>query len=125
MKTRFFIPTLMLLLSLATPLRGQGGSACTRATSAGTDFWVTFHINAENRSTHSVNHAYLSLFATGDQNATITVSNNMTGYSQTFTHTAGTKTIMELPNYWDTASAVPATMGYHVTSTAPVFLYDS
>lgn len=125
MKPRVFIPTLMLLLSLVAPLRGQDGSACTRPTSAGTDFWVTFHINAEKRSQHTFNRAYLSLFATGDQNATITVSNNRTGYSQTFTHTAGTKTIIALPDHWDTASAVPATMGYHVTSTAPVFLYAS
>lgn len=100
---------------------------CPEATTECTDFWATFMPNALLMSDGSYDsNAMIGFLASGQNSATITVTNNQLGYEETFNHVGGTKTFMQLPtSHWDTTSARPSTMGYHITSSAPIYLYAS
>ena len=65
----------------------------------------------------------MKLVVVGDQSTVVYVNNPITGWSSSSTHTAGQTTIISLPDNWQTASASPGAMGYHVTSNAPIYLY--
>ena len=115
----------LLLILLLWGLWGTGaaqdtvGMTCREQTTVGDDFWVTFIPNSTpSLSTYSV-------IATGLNDATITVSNPQTGWNTTVSHTAGTKTYIELPGTPNIPSAVVASLGFHVTSTADISLYAS
>lgn len=103
------------------------GAECPEATTECTDFWATFMPNALLMSDGSYdNNAMIGFLASGQNSATITVTNNQLGYSETFNHVGGDETFIQLPTaHWDTSSARPSAMGYHITSTAPIFLYAS
>ena len=105
----------------------RDGGSCPMYTTECTDFWATFMPNALLMSDGSYdNNAMIGFLASGQNSATITVSNNQLGYEETFNHVGGTKTFMQLPtSHWDTTSARPSTMGYHITSSAPIYLYAS
>ena len=105
----------------------RAADPCPQATTECTDFWATFMPNGLIASTGSyAENAIIGFIASGQNNATITVTNDQLGYSGTFNHTGGTKTFLQLPtSHWDTTSARPSTMGYHITSSAPIFLYAS
>lgn len=110
--------TLALLICLL-PLRGQSDSPCSNYTTAGNDFWVSFIPNG------NVPQTSFSIIATGLDNATITVSNPVTGWNTSVEHTGGTKTYIQLPNATSIPSATAHNMGYHVTSTQDISLYAS
>ncbi len=84
----------------------------------GTDFWATFLCNDDDPA-----NSALSLIATGAQQASVTVTNPVTGWTQTASMPAGGKVQINLP----VASTIPSgqthNIGYHITSTAPVTLY--
>ncbi len=98
---------------------------CPEATTECTDFWATFMPNALLMSDGSYdNNAMIGFLVSGQNSASITVTNTQLDYSETFNHTGGDETLIELPtSHWDTTSARPSSMGYHITSTAPIFLY--
>ncbi len=125
MYRRVFLILVYCIISVS--VYGQPSSACPQATTECTDFWATFMPNGLIASTGSyADNAIIGFIASGQNNATITVTNDQLGYSGTFNHTGGTKTFMQLPtSHWDTTSARPSTMGYHITSSAPIFLYAS
>ena len=127
LRMNFLKKILILLSSLclaAIPAKAQ--EDCPEYTTMGTDFWAAFVPNAVRIDNGTFNTgAVASFIVTGEQSATVTVSNPGTNWSQTYTHTGGTKTYIGLPSHWDTTSAAPATMGYHVTSTQPVFVVAS
>lgn len=105
----------------------QAGNPCPVATTECTDFWATFMPNALLMSDGSYdNNAMIGFLVSGQNSATITVTNNQLDYSETFNHTGGSETLIQLPtSHWDTTSAIPSSMGYHITSSAPIFLYAS
>lgn len=84
----------------------------------GRDFWATFLCNDDDPA-----NSALSLIATGAQQASVTVTNPVTGWTQTASMPAGGKVQINLP----VASTIPSgqthNIGYHITSTAPVTLY--
>lgn len=96
-------------------------TACPNHTTVGDDFWVTFIPNGQTTT------PTFSLLATGLDNATITVTNPITGWSTTASHTGGTKTCINLPTVSgnNIPSATAANLGFHVTSTADISLYAS
>lgn len=101
-------------------------SSCLDETTLGKNFWVAFTPNAIRLDNGQSNTgAVLSLIATGSQSASITVTNSETGWSQTFTHSGGDKTYMQLPSHWDNTSAAPTSMCYHAVSTQPISLFAS
>lgn len=95
-------------------------SNCTRNYSAGDDFWVTFLCNDDDPA-----NSELSVIATGPYQAAVTVTNPVTGWTQTSTLTAGDKVKIQLPTASTIPSGQPHNIGYHVTSTAPITLYSS
>ena len=119
------LPALICTLLQGT-LRAQTPSPeAAEAGTSGTDFWVTWFVNAYNRATGTVNNSQLALFVVGEQSATVTVTNPRTTYARTVSHTGGTKTVIQLPSNSRIRSGQADTMGYHVTSTAPILLYAS
>ena len=92
--------------------------ACQRGNGQGRDFWATFLCNDDDPA-----NSALSLIATGAQQASVTVTNPVTGWTQTASMPAGGKVQINLP----VASTIPSgqthNIGYHITSTAPVTLY--
>lgn len=111
---------ILFILLLVWPLWTMGQS-----TTEGQDFWVTWFVNAYNRNTGTANNSQLALFVVGGQSASVTVSNPRTAYTRTVNHTAGAKTVIQLPSNSQIRSGQADTMGYHVTSTAPILLYAS
>ena len=123
-----FLKKIFILLSslclAAIPAKAQ--EDCPEYTTMGTDFWAAFVPNAVRIDNGTFNTgAVASFIVTGEQSATVTVSNPSLSWSQTYTHNGGTETYIPLPSHWDTTSAAPATMGYHITSTQPVFVVAS
>ena len=86
----------------------------------GTDFWATFLCNDDDPA-----NAELSLVATGQRAADITVTNPVTGHTQTAHLNAGGMVKMTLPTATSMPSAQPDNKGYHITSTAPITLYGN
>ena len=111
--------TYLTLLLAITTVYGQ----CDLPSTKGNDFWVSYFPNAYYTTTHTYNAADMVLIVTGSQSATVGVENFLTGWSITVQHTGGQDTYIRLPNNWQTTSAAPNSMGYHVTSTSPVYLY--
>ena len=111
---------ILFILLLVWPLWTMG-----QPTTEGQDFWVTWFVNAYNRNTGTTNNSQLALFVVGEQSATVTVTNPRTAYTRTVNHTAGAKTVIQLPSNSQIRSGQADTMGYHVTSTAPILLYAS
>ena len=93
-------------------------TSCMGRNSKGCDFWATFLCNDDDPT-----NSALSLIATGAQQASVTVTNPVTGWTQTASMPAGGKVQINLP----VASTIPSgqthNIGYHITSTAPVTLY--
>ena len=105
----------------------QSGDPCPEFTTECTDFWATFMPNALLMSDGSYDsNATIGFLVSGQNSATITVTNNQLDYSETFNHIGGSETFIQLPTaHWDTTSARPSSMGYHITSSAPIFIYAS
>ena len=84
----------------------------------GRDFWATFLCNDDDPA-----NSALSLIATGAQQASVTVTNPVTGWSQTASLPAGGKVQINLPVTNTIPSGQPHIIGYHINSTAPITLY--
>jgi uncharacterized protein (TIGR03437 family) len=89
----------------------------------GTDFWLTFPANQA-----TVNQPELTLFITGETNATGNVSISGLEFSQNFSVTAGTVTPVVLPRAADLGDApadfnVVRNRAIHVTATSEVAVY--
>ena len=93
---------------------------CAMGNGQGTDFWATFLCNDDDPA-----NAELSLVATGQRAADITVTNPVTGHTQTAHLNAGGMVKMTLPTATSMPSAQPDNKGYHITSTAPITLYGN
>ena len=93
---------------------------CVRNSSVGDDFWVTFLCNDDDPA-----NSELSVIATGPYQASVTVTNPVTGWTQTSTLTAGGRVKILLPTPSTIPSGQAHNIGYHVTSTAPITLYSS
>ena len=93
---------------------------CVRNSSTGDDFWVTFLCNDDDPA-----NSELSVIATGQYQADVTVTNPVTGWTQTSTLTEGDKVKILLPTPSTIPSGQAYNIGYHVTSTAPITLYSS
>ena len=97
-----FLKKIFILLSslclAAIPAKAQ--EDCPEYTTMGTDFWAAFAPNAIRINNGSINAgAVASFIVTGEQSATITVSNPGTNWSQTYTHNGGTETYIPLPTH--------------------------
>lgn len=105
-------------LGIAIDTLPEEQQACQRGNGQGRDFWATFLCNDDDPA-----NSALSLIATGAQQASVTVTNPVTGWTQTASMPAGGKVQINLP----VASTIPSgqthNIGYHITSTAPVTLY--
>ena len=112
------------LFAASTFLAAYSSSAqnnnCGRNSSVGDDFWVTFLCNDDDPA-----NAALSIIATGPQQASVTVTNPVTGWTQTENLDAGSKVQIMLPTPSTIPSGQPHNIGYHVASTAPITLYSS
>lgn len=94
-------------------------TSCMGRSSKGRDFWATFLCNDDDPE-----NSALSLIATGAQQASVTVTNPVTGWTQTASMPAGGKVQINLPTANTIPSGQPHNIGYHITSTAPVTLYS-
>ena len=105
-------------LGIAIDTLPEEQQACQRGNGQGRDFWATFLCNDDDPA-----NSALSLIATGAQQASVTVTNPVTGWTQTASMPAGGKVQINLP----VASTIPSgqthNIGYHITSTAPITLY--
>jgi hypothetical protein len=93
-------------------------TSCMGRSSKGRDFWATFLCNDDDPA-----NSALSLIATGAQQASVTVTNPVTGWTQTASMPAGGKVQINLPTANTIPSGQPHNIGYHITSTAPITLY--
>lgn len=93
-------------------------TSCMGRSSKGCDFWATFLCNDDDPA-----NSALSLIATGAQQASVTVTNPVTGWTQTASMPAGGKVQINLPTANTIPSGQPHNIGYHITSTAPITLY--
>lgn len=115
---RLLALTATLVLALAATAQ------CSLPTTKGTDFWVAFLANNGEAGTLE-----MSIIATCDQSATITVTNPYTGWGTTTTLTASgysdlTQATIVIPHVQGLiqTSSAPSWRGLHVTSTADCWL---
>lgn len=112
------------LLILVTIMAGCFPVSAQRITTEGTDFWVGFLPNAGNTGQTQV----VSLFITGRQSTTGTVTVNNNVFNTTFTVTPGEVTQVELPTSLvisENNNETTRNLGIHVTTEQPVSLYAS
>lgn len=110
----------LAVVMLWVPCGVAQNASCGRHSCVGEDFWVTFLCNDDDPA-----NALLSVIATGSQQATITVTNPVTGWTQAAELEAGERVKIPLPTPATIPSGQPHNIGYHVTSTAPITLYAS
>lgn len=97
----------------------QETPSCPEHVTTGRDFWVAFIANGGNQRPQT-----LKICATGDTACSVTVSNPLTGWSQSASISAGGNATITLPN----ADAIPVNYstienkGFHVTATADIHL---
>ncbi|MCR4663753.1 MAG: PKD domain-containing protein [Paludibacteraceae bacterium] len=108
---------MLMLLLPAVYMPGQ--------TTEGTEFWVTFMNNYD--VTAGSSGLENKLIASSRENATVTVSNPQTGYSQSFNVKAGAVAEFTVPPQqgYTYNKATVENKGLRVTSTAPISLYAS
>jgi len=98
------------------------GQVISAQTTEGTEFWATFMNNVDMPSGLT-----LKLIASSRQDATVTVANPQTGYSQNFTVQADQVAEFIVPQEqgYTFASGSAQKRGLKITSTAPISLYAS
>lgn len=110
---------LIIQIALSIPLQGQ------RMTTMGNDFWVCFLKTHNNNN--NPNYTSRKIFVSGANSCDVTVSNPMTGWSQTSHVTANTITTISVPtnDSWNETSETVMDKGFHITSTDDVSVYLS
>lgn len=111
---------IIVVVLYPTPATIAQNNSCVRQSCKGNDFWVTFLCNDDDPA-----NSLLSVIATGAQQASVTVTNPVNGWSQTSNMPAGDKIQISLPTSSTIPSGQPYNIGYHITSTAPITLYAS
>lgn len=110
-----------IIVILLLCVTGHGvRSQCPTATTQGNDFWVMFLYNRFYSTEYS-------LFAAGDEAATITVTNPRTNWSTTVTMDANSFVTITIPEDMAAPGTLnqPYSAGLHITSTANISLYAS
>ena len=103
----------LLLISLCTGFLAMAQNPDSK----GTDFWLTFPGNYDNGST-------ATLFISGEQNSSGTVTIPGVGFTQNFTVTVGNITSVELPpSVFLTNSSTVLSNGIHVTANNEITIY--
>lgn len=82
----------LAVVMLWVPCGVAQNASCGRQSCVGEDFWVTFLCNDDDPA-----NALLSVIATGSQQATITVTNPVTGWTQAAELEAGERVKIPLP----------------------------
>lgn len=111
---------IIVVVLYPTPATIAQNNSCIRQSCKGNDFWVTFLCNDDDPA-----NSLLSVIATGAQQASVTVTNPVNGWTQTSNMPAGDKIQISLPTPSTIPSGQPYNIGYHITSTAPITLYAS